>query len=177
MPRPKGICGSFLYLGLRRWLPARPLFRGLCFALITLGLGLTATINGNEVDFVFVNTAVSIGAFACVLLVYGLLVPRLLDRLAPRTASGSRWGRGLMGAVLVLSVVSGTLAVRRAFEIADGALVGLPISDRSDGTRTSDVRRDSSVPVWPRWVGGGRSQGIKRHESCTLVGFGHDLSA
>ena len=118
-----GIAGSFLYLGLRRWLPERPLFRALWFALITLGLGLTATINGNEADFVFVNTAVSIGAFACVLLVYGLLVPSLLDRLAPRTASGSRWGRGLVGAVLVLSVVSGAFAVRRAFEIADGALV------------------------------------------------------
>ena len=119
-----GIAGSFLYLGLRRWLPERPLFRALCFALITLGFGLAATINGNEGDFVFVNTAVSIGAFACVLLVYGVLVPTLLDRLAPRTASGSRWGRGLVGVVLVLSAVSGAIAVKRAFDIADGALLG-----------------------------------------------------
>ena len=119
-----GIVGSFLYLGLRRWLPERRLFRALYFALITLGLGLTATINGNDGDFVFVNTAVSIGAFACVLLAYGVLVPTLLDRLAPRTASGSRWGRGLVAVVLILGVVSGAVAVRRAFEIADGALLG-----------------------------------------------------
>lgn len=119
-----GIVGSFLCLGLRRWLPEQALFRALCFALIILGLGLTATINGNDGDFVFVNTAVSIGAFACVLLVYGMLVPTLVDRLAPRTASGSRWGRGLVGVILILSVVSGAVAVRRAFEIADGALLG-----------------------------------------------------
>ena len=119
-----GIVGSFLYFGLRRWLPGRPLFRTLCFALIILGLGLTATINGNEGDFVFVNTAVSIGGFACVLLVYGVLVPMLLDRLAPRTASGSRWGQGLVGVVVVLCVVSGGVAVRRAFEIADAGLLG-----------------------------------------------------
>ena len=70
------------------------------------------------------NTAVSIGGFACVLLAYGLLVPALLDRLAPRAASGSRWGRGVVGVVPVVSVVSGAVAVRRAFEIGDGALLG-----------------------------------------------------
>ena len=80
-----GIAGAFAYLGLRRWLPERPLVRTLCFALIILGFGLTATINGNEGDFEFVNTLVSILGFACVLLVYGLLVPILLDRFAPRT--------------------------------------------------------------------------------------------
>ncbi len=62
------------------------------FALIILGLGLTATINGNEADFEFVNTVVSILLFAAVLLAYGMLFPILIDRLAPRTASRSRWG-------------------------------------------------------------------------------------
>jgi peptidoglycan/LPS O-acetylase OafA/YrhL len=119
-----GIAGSFLYLGVRRWLPERQLLRALWFALVILGLGLTATINGNEGDFEFVNTVVSVAAFACVLLAYGVLVPTLLDRLAPRRASRSRWGRGLVGVVLGVSVLSGALAVRRAFEIADGTLLG-----------------------------------------------------
>ena len=107
-----GIVGAFLHLALRRWLPERPLFRSLFFALIILGLGLTATIRGNEADFEFVNTVVSILSFAAVLLVYGMLVPTLIDRLSPRTASGSsRWDRGVVVAFLVLAVVSGALAV------------------------------------------------------------------
>jgi hypothetical protein len=113
-----GIGGAFLYLVLRRWLPERPLFRTLCFALVILGLGLTATINGNERDFEFVDPAVSVLTFGAVLLVYGMLVPSLLDRSAPRTASASKLGRGLVIALVVLSVASGTLAVRHAFEVA-----------------------------------------------------------
>lgn len=119
----QGIVGAFVYLALRRWLPERPLARALFFALIVLGIGLTAIVNGNDADFEFVNTAVSLLSFACVLLVYGMLVPILIDRLSPSTASGSRWGRGVVAVVLVVALVSGALAVRRAFEIADGAVL------------------------------------------------------
>ena len=76
-----GTVGAFLYLALRRWLPGRPLLRSLSFALIILGFGLTATVNGNDADFEFVNTVVSILSFATVLLVYGMLVPTFIDRL------------------------------------------------------------------------------------------------
>ena len=114
-----GIVGAFLYLAVRRWLPDRALLRTLCFALIILGFGLTATINGNEADFEFVNTVVSILSFAAVLLVYGLLVPILVDRFSPTAASGSLWGRGVVAALLVLSTVSGVLAVRHGFETAE----------------------------------------------------------
>ena len=89
-----GTVGAFLYLALRRWLPGRPLLRSLSFALIILGFGLTATVNGNDADFEFVNTVVSILSFATVLLVYGMLVPTFIDRLAPHRPSLSRWGRG-----------------------------------------------------------------------------------
>ena len=145
-----GIVGAFLYLALRRWLPERALFRTLCFALIILGFGLTATIDGNDADFEFVNTGVSILGFACVLLVYGLLVPILIDRLSPNTVSGSRWDHGMVAAVLVLSLVSGALAVRHAFEIADGAVLISQAVAASMSTRSSvlraPVRRSSSSP-------------------------------
>ena len=59
-----GIVGAFLYLALRGCLPERPVLRALMFALIILGFGLTATVNGNDADFVFVNTVVSIVSFA-----------------------------------------------------------------------------------------------------------------
>jgi hypothetical protein len=118
-----GAVGAFLYLALRRWLPERALLRSLSFALIILGFGLTATVNGNDADFEFVNTVVSILSFATVLLVYGMLVPTFIDRLVPRRASLSRWGRGVAAAFIVVSVVSGAVAVRDAFEIADGSLL------------------------------------------------------
>jgi hypothetical protein len=118
-----GTVGAFLYLALRRWLPGRPLLRSLSFALIILGFGLTATVNGNDADFEFVNTVVSILSFATVLLVYGMLVPTFIDRLAPHRPSLSRWGRGVAAALIVVSVVAGAVAVRDAFEIAGGPLL------------------------------------------------------
>lgn len=116
-----GVVGAFLYLTLRRWLPARPVFRTLVFALVVLGLGLTQTINGNEADFEFVNTAVSVLSFAAVLLLYALLVPPLIDRFAPRRTSRSAWGRAFVAGVLVLALAFGAIAVQHAFEIADRA--------------------------------------------------------
>jgi hypothetical protein len=56
-----------------------------------------------------------------VLLVYGMLVPTLIDRLAPRKAFLSRWGRGVAAAVMVVSLAPGAVVVRNAFEIAHGS--------------------------------------------------------
>jgi hypothetical protein len=116
-----GILGAFLYLVLRSWLPARAGYRSLVFVLIVLGLGLFVTIDGNQEDFVFLNTAVSILSFTAVLVLYGLLVPPLVDGLAPRTAGRSLWGQGAVVCVLALSLVVGVLAVKHAFEYADGS--------------------------------------------------------
>jgi ABC-type transport system involved in cytochrome c biogenesis permease subunit len=116
-----GIFGAFLYVALRSWLPARGAYRSLVFVLIVLGLGLFVTIDSNQGDFVFVNTAVSIVSFTAVLLLYALLMPPLIDRLAPRTPARSPWGHGVVACVLGLSLVVGALAVKHAFEYADGS--------------------------------------------------------
>ena len=79
------------------------------------------TIDGNQEDFVFLNTAVSIVSFAAVLVLYALLVPQLIDRLTPRTVRRSLWGRAVVAGVLALSLVVGALAVEHAFEYADGS--------------------------------------------------------
>ena len=86
-----------------------------------LGLGLFVTIDGNQGDFVFLNTVVSIVSFTVVLLLYALLVPPLIDRLAPRTAGRSPWGHGVVACVLALSLIVGALAIKHAFEYADGS--------------------------------------------------------
>jgi hypothetical protein len=116
-----GIVGAFVYLALRSWLPARGGYRSLVFVLIVLGFGLFVTIDGNQADFVFLNTAVSIASFAAVQVLYALIVPPLIDRLAPRTVGRSPCGHGVVACVLALSLVVGALAVKHAFEYADGS--------------------------------------------------------
>ena len=116
-----GIFGALGYVALRSWLPAGGGYRSLVFIAIVLGFGLFLTIDGNQGDFVFVDTAVSIVSFAAVFLLYALVVPPLVDRLAPRTVRRSRWGHGVVVSVLALSLVVGALAVKHAFEYADGS--------------------------------------------------------
>jgi hypothetical protein len=116
-----GIVGACVYVALRPWLPARWQYRTLVFVLVVLGFGLFVTIDGNQEDFVFLNTAASIASFAVVLLLYGLLVPPLIDRVAPRTPGRSRWGHAVVAGVLAASLVVGALAVKHAFEYADGS--------------------------------------------------------
>jgi hypothetical protein len=116
-----GIAGALAYIALRSWLPARDGYRSLVFVLIVLGLGMFVTVEGNQNDFVFLNTAVSLASFAAVLLLYALVVPPLIDRLAPRTVGRSTVGHGVVAAVVAVSLVVGALAVRHAFEYADGS--------------------------------------------------------
>jgi hypothetical protein len=116
-----GVFGAGAYVALRAWLPGRALYRTLVFVLMVLGFGLFVTIDGNQEDFVFLNTALSIGSFAVVLLLYALLVPPLVDRFAARTAGSSRWGHAVVAGLLALSIVVGALAVKHAFEYADGS--------------------------------------------------------
>lgn len=117
-----GVVGALGYLAIRRWLPERPLLRGLAFAVLILGIGMRMTVNGNAEDFEFVNVTLSVLSFAIVLAAYGLLVPVTVDRLSPPTTSRWRVGRGAAAVVLLASVVLGALAVRHAYEIADGGL-------------------------------------------------------
>ncbi len=116
-----GIFAAGAYVALRAWLPARAAYRTLVFVLMVLGLGLFFTIEGNQEDFVFLHTGASIASFAVVLVLYALVVPPLIDRFAPRSAGSSRWGHAVVAGVLAASVVVGALAVKHAFEYADGS--------------------------------------------------------
>ncbi len=116
-----GIVGAFLYLALRRWLPARPSHRGALFAVIVVGLGLVLTIEFNQGDFDFAAPATTVLSFAAVLLLYAVVVPPLVERLAPRSSGHSRWGRALVGTVLAVALIGGAFAVKHAFEFAAGS--------------------------------------------------------
>jgi hypothetical protein len=116
-----GIAGALGYLALRSWLPARPRYRSLLFVVIVLGFGLFTTIEGNQEDFVFLNTTVSLMSFTIVLVLYAFAVPPLVDRFAPRTLKHSPIGRGVIACVLATALVIGALSVKHAFEYADGS--------------------------------------------------------
>jgi hypothetical protein len=55
-----------------------------------------------------------------VILLLGLLLPPLIERIAPRRVSPSLWGRGLVAGLVLLAVVFGAVSVNDAFEIAAG---------------------------------------------------------
>ena len=118
----QGVLVAAVYLGMRRWLPTRPSTLKLAFAAFLLGAGLTRIVNGNEHDFLFVDTAVSLVAFGVVIVLVGLLIPTLVERVAPRRISRSSWGRGAVGAVVIASLVLGVLSVVHAFDVAGNGL-------------------------------------------------------
>ncbi len=112
-----GVLGAFVYLALRRWLPAAPVHRTLVFALLILGLGLGQTIRGNEGDFVFLDPVVSILSFSALLVLYAVVVPPLIDRFAPRTTGRSTRGRGLVAAIVIVALVFGALPVEHVSDV------------------------------------------------------------
>ena len=97
-----GIFGGVLYVALRRWLPANPWLRTLTFAWTVVGVGLFFVVKGNQDDFTFLHLGLSLGLFGVTLLLFGLAVPPLVDRLAPlflalglaaRPSSHPSWSR------------------------------------------------------------------------------------
>jgi hypothetical protein len=116
-----GIMGALLYVALRAWLPVRRDYRSVIYVLMVLGFGLSLTIDGNQGDFVFLDTATSLATFSAVLVLYAVAVPVLIDRFAPRVVRRSRLGHSVVACVLAISLVVGALAVKHAFEYADGS--------------------------------------------------------
>ena len=118
-----GILGSLLYLGLRRWLPRERRLRTLAFACTIVGLGLFVTVEGNQEDFAFLNLGLSLGLFGATLLLFGLAVPPLVDRLAPLPHTRARGASLVTSLVVALALVAGVFAVKHAVEFANGTRI------------------------------------------------------
>ena len=106
-----GMIGAVLYVVLRRWLPADRRLRTLAFAWTLVGLGLLLTVEGNQEDFTFLHLRLRLGLFGATVLLFGLVVPPLVDRLAPLPRTRAR------GAVLVTSVVVGLALIAAVFAV------------------------------------------------------------
>jgi hypothetical protein len=106
-----GLIGAVLYVALRRWLPADQRLRTLAFAWTIVGLGLLPTVEGNQEDFTFLHLGLGLGLFGATLLLFGLVVPPLVDRLAPLPRTRAR------GAILVTSLVVALALIAAVFAV------------------------------------------------------------
>jgi hypothetical protein len=105
-----GLGGGLLYVAVRRWLPGRPWQKGLAFGVWSLTVLGWVIIDGNNVDFqLFVPSAVSVGLFATLYLLFGLIVAPLVE-LLDRTG-----GRRPTNRFLALTGYAILLAVALAF--------------------------------------------------------------
>jgi hypothetical protein len=77
-----GLGGGLLYVAVRRWLPGRPWQKGLAFGVWLLAVLGWLIVDGDNVDFrLFVPSAVSVGLFAALYLLFGLIVAPLVEWL------------------------------------------------------------------------------------------------
>jgi len=114
-----GIFGGVLYVALRRWLPANPWLRTLTFAWTVVGVGLFFVVEGNQEDFTFLHLGLSLGLFGVTLLLFGLAVPPLVDRLAPLSRTRARGAVLVTSLVVALALVAAAFAVTRAVEASE----------------------------------------------------------
>jgi hypothetical protein len=114
-----GILGGVAYVALRTWLPTGSRARTLSFAWLVVGLGLLLTVEGNQEDFTFLHLGLSLGLFGVLLLLYGLVVPPLVDRLAPLPHARVRGASVVTTVVVALALVAVFYSVRHAFDLSD----------------------------------------------------------
>jgi hypothetical protein len=108
-----GLPGAVLYLIVRRWLPGRPLVRGVLFGVVLLALGAAAFVQDNEYEYTrYVSPAVSVPLFMALFPIYGVVLAPVAEglgrgSLAPPTHRVVRVG----GRLALLALVGfGSLA-------------------------------------------------------------------
>ena len=106
-----GFAGGVLYVLLRSLLVGPTPVRGALFGVALLAIGGSAILDGNYEYSRFVSTWVSVGAFASLYLVFGVVVAAVADAVAPRRAPSVRpWRRHLRRVASSALLVGGALA-------------------------------------------------------------------
>jgi hypothetical protein len=118
-----GILGGLLYVALRPWLPAEARLRTIAFGWIAACFGLFVAVEGNQEDFTFLHLGLSLGLFGLTSLLFGLAVPPLVDRLAPRSGAPVRGGAVITLLVTALALVGAAVAVKHGVEFANGTRI------------------------------------------------------
>ncbi len=108
-----GMPFGMLFVGVRRWLPGAPLWKGLIFgaALALIFVAPPFLLIEPEGELALVSPLIGLGLFAPLPLAYGVVVAFAAERLgqkyatAPRQSVGAAWF-GLMGVALVFGFTS-----------------------------------------------------------------------
>jgi hypothetical protein len=134
-----GSISGLVFLGMRRWLPVPPAWRGMAFGaltLVTIGQPLFDPANA---DFkIFEPVVVVVALFATLFFVNGILLVKLLDRLHPEPVypSSPRAPRIAGAAIGLVFILGGLLFV--------GGTIGM-IEDQ--GTCLSAVGRGNGCAI------------------------------
>ncbi len=103
--------GGLLYLGLRRWLPVLPAWKGVAFGVLTLVSVGNVLIDSGNLDFqIFEPVLLVVVLFSALFFVNGLLLAALMARWHPEPAYAHRPGVSRVAAsVLVIVCVIGAI--------------------------------------------------------------------
>ena len=112
----EGLVGGLLYLALRPWLTPLRAWRGLGFGVAVLALMGHVVLEPDNFDFrVFGSVGLSVGLFAALFLLYGLVIAPVFERVASaagrsRAAAVVAW-LGVVPAILFIALgIGGTVA-------------------------------------------------------------------
>lgn len=113
---------AVLYLLVRRFLPGRPVVKGLLFGVVLLALLFSGMIQDNEYEYTrYVSPVVGILLFVSLAPIYGVTTAVVAEGLGQgrRTPLANRWlrtgGRLLLAAVVVAGAVDAVHQVRTRF--------------------------------------------------------------
>lgn len=118
-----GLPGAVVYLTVRRWMPGDDLRKGAAYGLFLLIVAGPVVIDGNYEFFRYVPTWISVGLFALLYPLYGLVVAPLTERLGngkrgpPGNAVVAWPGYVILGGVLVWSLVRDFVLLRDVFRV------------------------------------------------------------
>ncbi|MDQ3680795.1 MAG: hypothetical protein M3378_09710 [Actinomycetota bacterium] len=118
-----GIPGAVVYLVVRRWIPWDGLLKGLAFGCVLLIVAGSAVLDGNYEYFRYVSTWVSVGLFALLYPLYGLVVAPLTERLGhgakgpPRNVVVAWSGYLILGGILLWSLGRDYTLLRDVFRV------------------------------------------------------------
>lgn len=118
-----GLPGAVVYLTVRRWMPGDGLRKGAAYGLFLLIVAGPVVIDGSYEFFRYVPTWISVGLFALLYPLYGLVVAPLTERLGngkrgpPGNAVVAWPGYVILGGVLAWSLVRDFVLLRDVFRV------------------------------------------------------------
>lgn len=118
-----GVPGALVYLAVRRWIPGEGLRKGAVFGVFLLVVAGPVVLDGNYEYFRYVPTGISVGLFAALYPLYGLVVSPVTERLGrgasgpPHNAVAAGVGYLALAGIVVWSLARDYVVLRDVFRV------------------------------------------------------------